>query len=54
LVYYFKGDFQSGVTGWDGTIKGQLATPSVFVVVVDIVLKNGEKRIETGDVTLMR
>ena len=54
MVYQSENDFSSSVSGWNGYFRGQLAPPSVYVVVVDVLLKNGERRVETGDVTLIR
>jgi gliding motility-associated-like protein len=40
--------------GWDGTFKGQLIKPDVYVYVMDALCENGEKVVIRGDVTLIR
>ena len=41
-------------SGWDGTIRGDKATPAVFVYYAEILFKDGELIIYKGDVTLYR
>jgi gliding motility-associated-like protein len=40
--------------GWDGKIKGTLASPDVFVYIIQVVCGNGQELIFKGDVTLIR
>jgi gliding motility-associated-like protein len=40
--------------GWDGTYKGQMQGPGVFVYFVDIVYLSGEKESKQGSLTLIR
>ncbi|MBS1563169.1 MAG: PKD domain-containing protein, partial [Bacteroidetes bacterium] len=40
--------------GWDGKIKGTLASPDVFVYVIDVICGNGQELFFKGDVTLIR
>jgi len=40
--------------GWDGTHKGQVMNPGVFVAVVEVRFKNGEVKTFSGDVLLVR
>ncbi|HMX39135.1 MAG TPA: gliding motility-associated C-terminal domain-containing protein, partial [Saprospiraceae bacterium] len=40
--------------GWDGTAKGDRATPAVFVYYAEILFKDGETEIFKGDVTVYR
>ncbi len=48
----FESDDQS--LGWDGTFKGELQPPGVYVYIVDMVYLNAEKRSKQGSVTLIR
>jgi gliding motility-associated-like protein len=41
-------------TGWDGTHKGRILDPGVYVYSLDITLNNGERIQLKGDVTLVR
>lgn len=47
LVY--KGD-----QAWDGKYKGQLCNPAVYVVLVDYIDINGNPKVISGDITLLR
>jgi gliding motility-associated-like protein len=40
--------------GWDGTYKGQMIKPDVYVYVMDALCENGQKVVIRGDVTLVR
>jgi gliding motility-associated-like protein len=40
--------------GWDGTFRGKLLDPGVYVYVVELELANGSTRLYKGDVTLLR
>jgi len=40
--------------GWDGRVKGDRATPAVFVYYAEILFKDGEVEIFKGDVTVYR
>lgn len=42
------------VHGWDGTVKGRLAQPGVFVYLVELETNKGEVFYQRGDVTLLR
>jgi hypothetical protein len=41
-------------SGWDGKIKGEVATPAVFVYFAEILFKDGETELFKGDVLLER
>jgi gliding motility-associated-like protein len=38
--------------GWDGTFRGNLLTPAVFVWVAEVFFLDGERRTLSGDVTI--
>ncbi len=40
--------------GWDGKYKGEELNPAVFIYYVDVELRNGVRRIYSGDVTLFK
>ena len=40
--------------GWDGRVKGDRATPAVFVYYAEILFKDGETEIFKGDITVYR
>jgi gliding motility-associated-like protein len=40
--------------GWDGTLRGNLVKPDVYVYKVDVIFFNGEERTLEGHVTLIR
>lgn len=40
--------------GWDGSFKGRLLTPQVFVWVAEIVFQNGQSQQIEGDTTIVR
>ncbi len=40
--------------GWDGTYKGQIMNTGVYVFVAELELVNGQAKIISGDVTLLR
>ena len=42
------------VYGWDGTEKGKLANPGVYIWIVSILFTDGTIETRTGDVTLIR
>jgi gliding motility-associated-like protein len=48
----FESDDQS--VGWDGTYKGQLQPPGVYVYIVDIVYLNGETATKQGSLSVIR
>ena len=39
---------------WDGTWQGNKMTPGVYVYLVELVLQNGDRVLEKGEVSLMR
>jgi len=41
-------------SGWDGSYKGELLEPGVFVYICRVTFDNGDSRILRGDVTLLR
>ncbi|MCC7503699.1 MAG: gliding motility-associated C-terminal domain-containing protein [Saprospiraceae bacterium] len=45
---------QSRVAGWNGTVRGEKATPAVFVYYAEVEFKDGETVLYKGDVTLIR
>jgi gliding motility-associated-like protein len=42
------------VHAWDGTVKGRLAQPGVFVYLIELETNKGEIFYQRGDVTLLR
>lgn len=40
--------------GWDGTIDGELLAPGVYIFAMELEFINGDSRVYTGDVTLVR
>jgi gliding motility-associated-like protein len=48
----FESDNQS--QGWDGTYRGQMQPPGVYVYEVDVVYLSGEKTTKKGSLTLIR
>lgn len=40
--------------GWDGTFQGEPAPPGVYVWMMDVDFRNGNRRVERGSVTLVR
>ena len=49
-------NFQPGdqTASWDGKINGKLANPAVFVYTVEVLFKDGETELFSGDVTISR
>jgi CHU_C Type IX secretion signal domain len=49
-------DFLPGdpAAGWRGTINGKIANPAVFIYVVEVLFKDGETEVFSGDVTVSR
>lgn len=43
-----------GSNGWDGTFKGKVLLPGVYVYVLEVAFLNGEKRRLAGEVVLMK
>lgn len=41
-------------SGWDGFYRGQKAPVGTYVVVADVTYTDGEKRVQTGDLQLLR
>jgi gliding motility-associated-like protein len=41
-------------TGWDGTYKGKLCDPAVYVYYLDVTCINKEKHIQKGNITIIR
>ncbi|MBK7939394.1 MAG: gliding motility-associated C-terminal domain-containing protein [Lewinellaceae bacterium] len=55
LVHEYYDFFPNDVSsGWNGTVRGDKATPAVFVYYAEILFKDGELIIYKGDVTLHR
>jgi gliding motility-associated-like protein len=48
----FESDNQS--QGWDGTYKGTLQEPGVYIYLVDLIYLNDHKKLKEGSVTLIR
>ncbi|MBC7554822.1 MAG: PKD domain-containing protein [Taibaiella sp.] len=40
--------------GWDGTVKGQVVAPDVFIYVVEVLCSTGESFIFRGDISMVR
>lgn len=40
--------------GWDGTVKGKPANPAVFVYTLEVLFKDGESELYSGDITVSR
>jgi len=55
-MVFSRKDFQPNdeYLGWDGSFKGKLLNPAVFVYVVEIEFINGKKKLYKGDITLMQ
>ncbi|MCO6461539.1 MAG: gliding motility-associated C-terminal domain-containing protein [Saprospiraceae bacterium] len=53
---YGKSDFMPNEPhlGWNGTYNGNELNPAVYVFYVELLLKNGDKVIYSGDITLIR
>ena len=47
-------DINRSDDGWNGTFKGQLLNPDVFVYLIDVICETGEVFSIKGDVTLIR
>ncbi|MBS1623238.1 MAG: gliding motility-associated C-terminal domain-containing protein, partial [Bacteroidetes bacterium] len=48
----FESDNQS--QGWDGTYRGVLQEPGIYIYVVDLIYLNDHKRVKDGSITLIR
>lgn len=48
----FRTEDQSA--GWDGTYKGDMAEPAVFVYYLEAICDDGQKYTEKGNITLIR
>ncbi|HAD12226.1 MAG TPA: hypothetical protein DCF33_07285 [Saprospirales bacterium] len=46
--------FEPAEHGWDGTFRGQILLPGVYVWLAEVELDTGEIRLIKGDVTLVR
>ena len=53
---FSRKDFQPNdeYLGWDGSFKGKMLNPAVFVYVIEVEFINGKKKLYKGDVTLMQ
>ena len=53
---FYKDSFQADINqeGWDGTFKGQLLNPGVFVYRAEVLMINGNKANLYGEITLYR
>lgn len=53
---FTKNNFLPNVTseGWDGTIKGTIAKQDVYLYQFEVLFTNGERKIISGDVLLLR
>jgi gliding motility-associated-like protein len=40
--------------GWDGTYKGEILQPAVYVFMIDAILETGQRLVKKGDVTLIK
>jgi hypothetical protein len=40
--------------GWDGSFKGQVINPGVYVYLIEVEFADGQIRMFKGDVTLMK
>lgn len=55
LVYQINNvSRMTDVTGWDGTFQGEPATVGVYVFMMEYTLKDGEQKMRTGTITLVR
>lgn len=52
--YFDFSPAQSRIAGWNGTVRGEKATPAVFVYYAEVLFKDGETVLFKGDVTLFR
>lgn len=48
---FLPGDLNSA---WDGTFKGKKVNPAVFVYAINVLFKDGESKLYTGDLTVIR
>lgn len=53
-VYEIFDFYPSAVIGWDGSVRGDKATPAVFVYYAEVEFIDGETVLYKGDVTLVR
>ena len=55
-LLYFENDLTPGdpSRGWNGTINGQNAASSVYIVEALVVLEDGSEVVYIGDLTLIR
>jgi hypothetical protein len=40
--------------GWDGSFRGELVDPAVFVWVAEVVYRDGSTEVLKGDITVIR
>ena len=40
--------------GWDGTYKGKSVQPGVYIATVEVIFKDGEKQVFSGDISILR
>ena len=55
LVFSRQNISASDITaGWDGSVDGNAAQPGVYAYMMELVFQDGDTKIESGNVTLMR
>jgi len=54
VVWQESNNSPDQLQGWDGKFKNKKLNPDVFIYYIDVILINGEHRIFSGDITLMR
>ncbi len=54
MVYHNSNMSPNTDEGWDGTFRGKMMEPSVFVWLAEIIIANGTKITVSGDTTLLR
>jgi gliding motility-associated-like protein len=55
-MVFSREDFNANdaAAGWDGTLKGAVLTPDVYIYTCEVVCMNNEVLTYRGDVTLLR
>ena len=54
VIQFFGVPINDPTFGWDGTFRGQMMNPAVFVYAIEVLLIDGTVELFEGDVTLMR
>jgi hypothetical protein len=54
LLFSLEHAAPDGTQGWDGTARGQVVMPGVYVYVLELELADGTRMVKRGDVTVLR